>query len=56
MWARAELTDVETSEVELVHVYPLFGKAHDTDHGLECWCHPSLDDDCPAVVVHNVEH
>lgn len=55
MWAREELSDVETDEVELVHVYPIgMGKEHDTDHGFSCWCWPEPDAECPYVVVHNV--
>jgi hypothetical protein len=35
---------------ELVHVYPLFGRAHECS--LECWCQPDED---AGVVIHNVE-
>jgi hypothetical protein len=38
---------------EYLHVYPLFGREH-VIKGLECWCHPVLDDEVPNVVVHNL--
>jgi len=48
---RAE-EDVE----ERIHVYPLFGREHDLEHGLDCWCHPVADCLEERVIVHNVEH
>jgi hypothetical protein len=44
-----------TEEIEIVHVYPLFGKEHILD-GFKCWCFPEIDKECPGVVIHNVEH
>jgi hypothetical protein len=39
-------------EREVIHIYPLFGREHDTS-GVECWCHPETDG---TVTVHNVEN
>lgn len=46
----------ENGEAEFVHVYPMFGRVHDVEHGLECWCHPVRDWLEPWVVLHNVEN
>ncbi len=39
-----------------IHVYPVFGRDHVTDCGLDCWCHPTVDVFEPALIIHNVEH
>ncbi len=49
MWATHELTE----ELEIVHIYPLFGKEHILD-GLMCWCNPEMDEECPGLILHNV--
>lgn len=54
-WCREESL-IEEIGVELIHVYPMFGREHDTDHGLDCWCWPTFDEKCPNVIVHNVEN
>jgi len=38
----------------LVHVYPVHHDepAHDTGHGLACWCEPYRLHDEPRVIVH----
>ena len=41
---------------EDVHVYPLFGREHDIDHGAACWCEPERDREEPRVIVHKVGH
>ncbi len=43
------------SDIEVVHVYPLFGREHVVSGWplAQCWCHPQLEPDCP-VLVHNV--
>jgi hypothetical protein len=42
-------------EDEIIHVYPLFGREHDTDHGAACWCQPEPLPDELRVLVHHVE-
>lgn len=37
------------------HVYPLYGRAHVTDRGLDCWCRPVPDVADPSVLIHNAE-
>jgi len=48
--------DVETPEIDRVHVYPLFGKPHVFDVGVTCWCEPQPDDQNPNVLVHRPDH
>ena len=38
-----------------IHVYPTFGRKHDTDHGTNCWCQPERDAEEPRVIVHHPE-
>lgn len=44
--------EIETSDI---HVFPCFGRKHDTDHGLACWCQPERDGEEPRVIVHRPE-
>ena len=41
--------------LDYIHVYPLFGREHDTDHGPLCWCQPEAEPDAPEVLVHKAE-
>lgn len=43
------------SEADSIHVYPTFGRAHDTEHGTSCWCQPERDREEPRVIVHRPE-
>lgn len=40
---------------EDIHVFPTYGRAHDTDHGIACWCGPERDGEEPRVIVHRPE-
>jgi len=50
-WGEIHLVE----ETEWIHVYPLFGREHVLD-GFTCWCNPDVDEECPDVIVHNVEN
>lgn len=39
-----------------IHVYPLFGREHDTEHGMDCWCEPYRDDKEPREIIHRALH
>lgn len=51
-WCREEGFNYEADEI--THVYPLFGPEHEMS--LSCWCHPSVDDECDNLVIHNVQN
>lgn len=54
----AQEADQDVAEVERIHVYPNFGRAHEMSS--QCWCGPFLEyvdpDTLNEVFVHNVEH
>lgn len=50
----AEAPIMESKTVEFTHVYPLFGREHEMS--IDCWCHPTQDDEEPTLILHNVEN
>lgn len=39
------------------HVYPTFGKVHDTSGEAMCWCWPVIgESQFYTLVIHNAEH
>lgn len=36
----------------MIHVIPI-NDLRDHEESAECWCHPSPDDECDDVMVHN---
>ena len=48
-WLTIDFQDQE--DVEAVIVIPAFGPDHNA--GMDCWCHPNIDE---GVIVHDVCH
>lgn len=48
----------------IYHVFPTFGREHETKGRGSCWCEPDIEivepedggEPCGAVIVHNTEH
>ncbi len=48
--------DFET-DGDVHHVYPLFGREHDTSGEKMCWCYPVIEHHPGGIVVtHSAEH
>lgn len=43
---------------DVFHVYPQFGREHDTSGDAMCWCYPVVEEyaNGNSVVIHSAEH
>jgi hypothetical protein len=56
MWFGPDIVNEETTKL-VTHVYPTFGRDHDTTGEAMCWCAPVIEEYRHGVVViHSAEH